>query len=109
MNEQLSPHFTLTELTNSEIALRKGIDNSPSEAIVANLTRVCAEMLEPIRNVLGVPLHINSGYRCREVNTAVGGAVNSAHIDGRAADFVPVGIGLRDAFDKIRASGLQFD
>lgn len=59
--------------------------------------------------MLGVPLHINSGYRCPAVNAAVGGKIASAHMDGRAADFVPVGMYLREAFDKIKASDLPFD
>lgn len=106
----LSEHFTLSELTFSELALRQGFDNTPSEAVVTNLGRLARELLEPVRAILGVPLHINSGYRSPDVNAAIGGAVNSAHMEGRAADFVPIGIPILAAFHDLRiAVGLPFD
>lgn len=105
----LSLHFTLGELSASEIALRKGIPNTPGEDEVANLKRLCEEVLEPARTLLGVPLHINSGFRSRMVNKAVGGAIVSAHTYGRAADFVPVGMSLGDAFEALRKSSLPYD
>lgn len=105
----LSEHFTLQELTASGIALRTGLDNTPDAPHVANLTRLCEMLLEPVRSLLGVPLHINSGYRSGLVNAAIGGAMNSAHMEGRAADFVPIGFPLREAFDVLRTSGLPFD
>ena len=74
----LSPHFTLAELTFSEVALRKGLDNTPSASLQPVMTRLCVELLEPVRTILGVPLHINSGYRSLAVNQAVGGASASA-------------------------------
>ena len=98
----LSTHFSLEELTRSQSALRKGIDNTPGPSEIKNLSRLCIDLLEPIRGVLGVPMHIDSGFRCKEVNAAVGGAKTSAHIDGRAADIVPVGMDLHKAFDIIR-------
>lgn len=105
----LSEHFTLEELSTSEIALRKGLGNLPGEDEIAYLKRLCEELLEPARLLLGVPLHINSGYRSRAVNKAVGGSVMSAHTYGRAADFVPVGLALKDAFDMLRTSKLPYD
>lgn len=105
----LSEHFTLEELTRSETASRRGLCNTPRPVEQANLSRLCQDLLEPIRDLLGVPLHINSGFRSLMVNGLVGGSRNSAHLDGRAADFVPVGMDLREAFDRIRASGLPFD
>lgn len=84
---QLSEHFTLEELTRSEVALRKGLDNTPTPEIVANLTEL-ALGLEKVRDLLGHPIHINSGYRGPKVNSAVGGSKNSAHMNGYAADFV---------------------
>jgi zinc D-Ala-D-Ala carboxypeptidase len=105
----LSEHFTLQELSQSEIALRTGLDNTPNAPDVGNLTRLCEMLLEPARSLLGVPLHINSGFRSGLVNAAIGGARNSAHMDGRAADFVPVGFPLREAFDVLRTSKLPFD
>lgn len=67
-------------------------------------------VLEHAREILGdVPLQINSGYRCTAVNAKVGGVHSSAHVDGRAADFVPLGMYLSDAFDKLRYSDLPYD
>lgn len=106
---QLSPNFTLEELTFSETALRQGLPNTPDNDQVDNLRRLCAVLLEPARQILGVPLHVNSGYRSMEVNIRVGGARTSAHLDGRAADLLPVGMNLGEAFDKLKASGLPFD
>ena len=68
----LSPNFTLAELTHSEIGIRKGIDNTPPADIVANLSEL-ALTLEKVRDLLGVPMHINSAYRSPKVNAAVGG------------------------------------
>jgi len=106
---QLSQHFSLEELTFSQVAARTGIDNTPSDEVVANLTRLCNLLLEPARAMLEVPVHVDSGYRSTVVNAAVGGARDSAHMSGRAADTVFLGIPLEEAFDKLRASDLPFD
>lgn len=100
---QLSEHFSLEELTFSEVALRQGIDNTPSAEQIENLKRLCQELLEPARILLGVPMHINSGFRSPKVNAAVGGAHSSAHLAGLAADFVPIGLDQQTAFDMLRA------
>jgi zinc D-Ala-D-Ala carboxypeptidase len=109
----LSPHFTLEELVFSQSALRLGIMNEPDEAQVVNLRRLCEELLEPARDLLEVPLHINSGYRSPNLNAHIGGANNSAHMDGRAADFVtitkPGPAALRGIFEVLRSSTLPFD
>lgn len=106
---ELSQHFSLEELSHSDVALRRGLDNSPNAGEVANLVLLCETLLEPVRWMLGTPLHINSGYRSPSVNQAVGGSKASAHMDGRAADFVPEGMNLELAFDQIRLSGLPYD
>lgn len=88
----LSPHFTLEELTASEIAARRGLDNTPDGEVVAHL-RLVAIMLERVRDLLsggelnGVPVLVSSGYRSPAVNAAVGGSATSAHCHGLAADF----------------------
>lgn len=106
---QLSPNFSLEELTRSQASLRLGIDNQPNEEQLANLTRLANDLLEPVRALLGFPLHIDSGFRCPQVNAAVGStASHSAHLDGRAADVIPVGMDLKKAFDLIR-QGIIFD
>jgi zinc D-Ala-D-Ala carboxypeptidase len=84
---QLSPHFTLAEFTVSETAARKGIDNEPGEAAIENLKRLAAR-LEQVRFLFGAPVIITSGYRSPPLNEAVGGAKNSAHMWGYAADFI---------------------
>lgn len=105
----LSEHFTLEELSFSELALRRGIINTPGAIQTANLRLLCETLLEPARLMLGVPMHINSGYRSNAINLAIGGATNSAHMDGRAADFVPTDLPLATAFDVLRTSALPFD
>lgn len=106
----LSEHFTVEEMTFSETALRHGLDNSPPDSAVENLKRLCAELLEPARALLGdVPFHVTSGYRALPVNALVGGVSNSAHLTGRACDFIPQGPDLRAAFDLIRQSELPYD
>ncbi len=86
---QLTEHFSLEELTASATAHARGIHNVPGPEQVTNLLRLAGE-LEKIRQVLGdVPLHLESGYRCPELNRAVGGQPTSYHLDGCAADFHP--------------------
>lgn len=106
---QLSEHFSLDELTFSQTALRKGIDNAPFVESIVNLKRLCTNLLEPIRTLLGVPVHVDSGFRSSMLNTLVGGASGSAHLRGLAADIIPIGMKLQEAFDKIRASTISFD
>ena len=79
-------HFTIEELTRSATAQRLGIENRPSAKCVNNLKNLVNLVLDPAREQLGRPSYGNSGYRCRELNKAVGGARNSYHIQGRAAD-----------------------
>lgn len=83
---KLSEHFTLDELTFSQTAVRNGINNNPSQAVRNNL-KTLADNLEKIRTFLGHPLRISSAFRCMELNRKIGGSVNSAHMDGLAADF----------------------
>lgn len=105
----LTPHFTLEELIFSETALRKGIDNSPSEEVKANLSEL-ALTLEKVRELLGVPLHINSGYRGPKLNAAIGGSTTSAHMTGQAADFIAPQFGTpKDIAIEIAASDIEFD
>ncbi len=82
----LSKHFTLEELTFSEAAKRLNLNNEASEAIQWNLQRLCHEILEPIRELLGKPILINSAYRSPDANAVIGGSRTSEHMDGRAAD-----------------------
>jgi len=83
---KLTEHFTLEELTFSQTAIRKGINNEPSEAVKRNL-KTLAEGLERVRAILLYPIRISSGYRSYELNKLIGGSSKSAHMDGYAADF----------------------
>ena len=80
-------HFTLAEFLRSTSAKRSNIDNTPSFDVVDNLNRL-ADYLDVIREKFGKPILISSGFRCPLLNKAVGGAVNSQHLKGLAADLV---------------------
>lgn len=101
---QITPHFSYEELTRTDT----GLENDPGVAMAGNMQRL-ADTLEQIREVLGVPLKVNSGYRSEEVNAKVGGVKTSAHLFCRAADIVPQGISLEEAFESIRKSGIVYD
>lgn len=89
----LSPHFTLAEFTYSDTAVSQGIDNVPDDDALAELQRTAA-LMEGVREICGRhPVLISSGYRCPELNAAIGGASNSAHLYGCAADFTIPGYG----------------
>ena len=88
---RLSRNFTYEELRRSDVAKRRGINNSPrtkeeEKRVIENLKALCMEVLQPLRDFLGKPVVISSGYRCAELNKAVGGVRNSQHMKGEAAD-----------------------
>ena len=83
---QLTDNFSLPELCKSQTALRKGIDNLPKDPdIVSKMQTLAEEVLQPVRDKFG-PTVINSGYRCKKLNTAIGGSKKSQHCFGEAAD-----------------------
>ena len=79
-------YFTIQELTISNTAQRKCIDNTPDQKAAAALTALVANVLDPLREAWGRPIVVNSGYRCPKLNRAVGGVARSQHIKGEAAD-----------------------
>ncbi len=79
-------YFTINELTRSTTARLNGIDNTPSQQVINNLTALVDNVLDPLREAWGKPIHVNSGYRCKALNTAVGGVPASQHMLGEAAD-----------------------
>ena len=84
---QLSEHFTLEEFTFSSTAKARGIDNTvSSQRVIENLKNLCEQVLEPLRSYANQPITISSGYRCKALNKVVGGARNSQHMTGEAAD-----------------------
>jgi hypothetical protein len=87
---QLTPHFTLDELTRSQTAARLGIRNTPTPQVIERLRLLCVEILEPARRALG-PLRISSGFRSRALNARIPGSSDtSAHTLGWAADVQPL-------------------
>lgn len=89
MNKQfLSPHFELSEFIASRTAREHGIDNTPPAEAVENLRALCVHTLEPLRQALGLPIIITSGYRTKALNhLLVNHSVKSQHMNGEAADF----------------------
>lgn len=106
---KISEHFDFNEMTFSQWAIRSNVQNLPSASELENLKLLCNEVLEPVRKLLGVPLKISSGYRNARVNKAVGGSLSSQHMQGLAADFIPIGMSLEDAITKIMASDIAYD
>ena len=83
---QISKHLSLAEVSRSETAKRKGINNTPSGEHLENFKKLAENIFEPIREYFGVPIHISSGYRSKELNAAVGGSASSQHCQGEAID-----------------------
>ena len=92
----LSTHFSLSELTKSSTAVRKGIDNTPDDTAVENLIVLCRGVLEPVREHYEIPFIPNSGFRCLELNREIGSSDTSQHVTGNAVDFEIPGIDNKD-------------
>jgi len=106
---QITPHFTLDELTASESAERNGWDNTPNDQELENLKRL-ADMLEQVKVVLGgKPIMINSAFRSKKVNDSVGSRDTSQHRIGCAADIRVPGMTPDEVVRKVIASGINFD
>ena len=105
---QLTSHFSLDELTHSNKAYELGIDNYPSPDEVINLGRL-ANKLEEIRSILNKPIHITSGYRCLELNRAIGSSDTSQHVKGCAADFQIDGLTPSEIINFILSYKIEFD
>jgi hypothetical protein len=105
---KLSASFYLDEFTISQVAERHGYRNEPNEKQIESLRLLCVNVLQPLREIINVPIFINSGFRCFDVNAAVGGRFNSQHLEGKAADFVVHSMNLIDVFNIILQK-LSFD
>ena len=106
---QLSVHFSLEEATASSTATRLSIPNLPSEGQRLNMIEA-AHYLEQIRDMLGAPIYVDSWLRVPALNTAIGGAAKSAHMDGWAIDFTCPAFGTpQEVVRRIQDSGLAFD
>jgi hypothetical protein len=89
---KLTNNFTLQELTKSEIAIRRGLDNTPTVEVVERLQLLAEQVLQPVREHFAKGVKVNSGYRAPAVNDAVGGSANSDHLKGYAADIEIPGV-----------------
>lgn len=105
---QLSKNFSLAEITHSDTAKARGIDNSLPPYLMRN-AKALAERLQLIRDLIGVPITISSGYRCPELNKAVGGSKNSQHQLALAADIHAKGYSAQELFNVISNSNFGFD
>lgn len=109
---KLSEHFELSEFTASAVALSKHIKNVANEEVIENLKLLCENVLEPVREMVGRPIIITSGYRCPQLNKAVGGSKTSQHMFGQAADIIVKGVSKQEMYyigEKIRRSNIVFD
>ena len=104
-NISLSPHFTLSEMCASRMAEEHGIENIPPAEAVANLRRLCEGCLEPLREAIGLPVIITSGYRCRRLNELlVHAARKSQHMVGSAADLYVGQSSVQSSLTKVKAT-----
>ena len=108
MKYDLSPHFTLAELTKSSTAIRLGIHNEPEPHHFFSLTQLCKTILEPIREHFGVAFSPSSGFRSPQLCEAIGSSKNSQHTKGEAADFEVPGVDNHLVASWIR-DNLDFD
>lgn len=103
---QITKNFTLEELTRTS----KAPSQSPNAQSVVNLVFLCANVLQPIRDLHGAPIRVNSGFRSTLVNQAVGGNPTSQHLTGQAAD-ITTGNKTSNTllYNRIKASNIPFD
>lgn len=97
----LTKDFTLEELIHSEYADANGIENIPTDKEVYNLTALAQDVLQPIRDILGAAIKVNSGFRCKAVNDGVGSRDVSQHRKGEAADIECPTLGNKALYDAI--------
>lgn len=105
-------HFTISELSKSDIAKKNGIDNTPDEASKKNLELLVDNILDPLRRKWGKPIVVNCGFRCEELNKLVKGSKTSQHRYGLAADIEDASYDEAEnkrLFDLIREMRLPFD
>jgi len=105
---KLTKNFSLLELTKSQTAERKGIDNTPSPEHQENLKLLCTAILQPVRDHFSKVVTISSGYRSPELCTAIGSKITSQHAKGQAADFEIFGVSNKTLADYID-SELHYD
>ncbi|KAF4559878.1 D-Ala-D-Ala carboxypeptidase family metallohydrolase [Pseudomonas asiatica] len=105
---RITPHFTLDEMTVSQLAAREGLDNNPPAEARANLQLLC-NALEQVRALFGAPVIVSSGYRSPAVNQRIGGTLTSKHLQGLAADFTVIEVTPREVVRRVSESTIPFD
>ena len=105
---KLSKNFSLSEMCKSQIAVRKGFTNNPSETQTENLRILCERVLQPVRDHFGKVVTVNSGFRGTILNKHIGGAENSQHTLGMAADIEIYDVPNNEVSDWIKQN-LMFD
>ena len=109
---KLSEHLDLAEVVKSDSAKRRGISNMPTPEHLVNFKKLAVNVFEPIRKHFGVPIHISSGYRSKELNAVIGGSLTSQHCTGEAIDIdmdgSAHGVTNKMVFDFIK-NNLSFD
>ena len=105
---QLSDNFSLLELTKSQTATRKGIDNTPSPEHQENLKLLCTHILQPVRDRFERVVSVSSGYRSEELCLAIGSKTTSQHAKGQAADFEIYGLSNQELATYIKEN-LDYD
>lgn len=106
----MAKYFTFAEMVASEVAIERGIDNTPDWQSIDNLRNLVEHILEKVRALWGKPIYVNSGYRSEALNRAVGGEHNSQHLKGMASDITTGSIeGNKRLFALIEESELPFD
>ena len=100
-------------MTRSDTAKKKGIDNTPTLAVIHNLEELCRDLLQPIRDAYGKPIKVTSGYRSPRLNAAVGGSITSVHRLGWGVDIQPTSGSYEDFENEIikivNDLGLKYD
>lgn len=102
-------YFTIDELSHSETAVRRGVDNTPPPQVVKSLIALVENILDPLRELCDYPIVVSSGYRCPNLNKIIGGSPTSQHPLGEAADITCPALGTKRLFDIARTSNLPFD
>ena len=102
-------NFSISELITSDTANRLKINNMPDINSLDCMLDLICDCLQPIRDKIKKPMIITSGFRCYQLNKAVGGVANSQHTKGQAVDFHINGMSISDVIDFIVKSGVPFD
>ena len=107
----MSLNFSISELIHSDTAILYKINNMPDINSLDNMLNLIFYCLQPLRNKLGKPMIISSGYRCKTLNEhpKIKGAKNSQHVLGQAVDFTVKGMTIKQVIDFINKSGIEYD